>query len=305
MAGALLSGPGLSPRVRGNLGQLRSGQARGGSIPACAGEPHRAVFLLFVPGVYPRVCGGTWSSSSDKARVQGLSPRVRGNPADCSAVSGSSGSIPACAGEPEAARMSAINVMVYPRVCGGTSGSGSPAAFMAGLSPRVRGNLVGFVRRRPFIRSIPACAGEPAMRASRSTVMVVYPRVCGGTGADRMSHQSACGLSPRVRGNQNAGRGSYATPGSIPACAGEPSHSLFHGGGGQVYPRVCGGTLVSIIASAAVPGLSPRVRGNRHRRVRRGGGVGSIPACAGEPPCGAGRRPCGGVYPRVCGGTIL
>ena len=50
-------------------------------------------------------------------------------------------------------------------------------------------------------------------------------------------------------------------------------------------------------------GLSPRVRGNLVGRGHGDVGDGSIPACAGEPPCGVSRSHCGGVYPRVCGGT--
>ena len=50
---------GLSPRVRGNPGQLGDRRQRRRSIPACAGEP-----LVQRTGdqrlrVYPRVCGGT------------------------------------------------------------------------------------------------------------------------------------------------------------------------------------------------------------------------------------------------------
>ena len=51
----------------------------------------------------------------------------------------------------------------------------------AGLSPRVRGNLLvheqhGFARG-----SIPACAGEPVAVRQIAGGMEVYPRVCGGT----------------------------------------------------------------------------------------------------------------------------
>ena len=52
-------------------------------------------------------------------------------------------------------------------------------------------------------------------------------------------------------------------------------------------------------------GLSPRVRGNLLRLAGASEEARSIPACAGEPkPCS---RPMSatGVYPRVCGGTIL
>ena len=50
-------------------------------------------------------------------------------------------------------------------------------------------------------------------------------------------------------------------------------------------------------------GLSPRVRGNPHRRGRAGRPRGSIPACAGEPQSRSGGSVGSRVYPRVCGGT--
>ena len=73
----------------------------------------------------------------------------------------------------------------------------------------------------------------------------------------------------------------------------------------QVYPRVCGGTPDDDEIQANVDGLSPRMRGNRRRRLRFPPIAGSIPAYAGE-PC----RRCGyafirEVYPRVCGGTTI
>ena len=177
--------------------------------------------------------------------------------------------------------------------------------LIAGLSPRVRGNL----RRRQFpvrnARSIPACAGEPAVRAEGRRVARVYPRVCGGTGRGPREAVLTNGLSPRVRGNQGpAFTGLYIVR-SIPACAGEPPEMKLPIIQSRVYPRVCGGTESRQSPPAVPPGLSPRVRGNHHpsapRLIRRG----SIPACAGEP-----RNPRipfakASVYPRVCGGTIF
>ena len=71
----------------------------------------------------------------------------------------------------------------------------------------------------------------------------------------------------------------------------------------KVYPRVCGGTPPRPRARAAARGLSPRVRGNRHRPIAARQRARSIPACAGEPSASttAPSRP--EVYPRVCGGT--
>ena len=51
--------PGLSPRVRGNLGLAYGAAITAGSIPACAGEPAMRPVRVGKAGVYPRVCGGT------------------------------------------------------------------------------------------------------------------------------------------------------------------------------------------------------------------------------------------------------
>ena len=97
---------------------------------------------------------------------------------------------------------------VYPRVCGGTDvGPARPSS-------------------RHYLRSIPACAGEPrSIKRAEDRVRSVYPRVCGGTAST-----CAYGLS-----------------------ISEP-----------VYPRVCGGTLRTSLTRFELnqTGLSPRVRGN-------------------------------------------
>ena len=68
---------------------------------------------------------------------------------------------------------------------------------------------------------------------------------------------------------------------------------------------MCGGTLFGLRRQSRLLGLSPRVRGNRSSRNEVLDGVGSIPACAGEPGRTTGVMLIGGVYPRVCGGTDL
>ena len=132
---------GLSPRVRGNLMNLRPYQQEDGSIPACAGEPAAIRPVTYTGWVYPRVCGGTGSGSFSGLRT------VR--------------SIPACAGEPQVSALPSSLSEVYPRVCGGTSWNGTDytglgrsiprvcggtclkrwcKSVIKGLSPRVRGN---------------------------------------------------------------------------------------------------------------------------------------------------------------------
>ena len=131
----------------------------------------------------------------------------------------------------------------------------------------------------------------------------VYPRVCGGT---HLSCWRCCpgqGLSPRVRGNRGISAAIWTRGRSIPACAGEPSLRMSSPPLFPVYPRVCGGTVKQQRSPRRLSGLSPRVRGNPVNSLAHAAGVGSIPACAGEPGalCASFRN--ARVYPRVCGGT--
>ena len=91
---------GLSPRVRGNQVRIPTAPRYPRSIPACAGEPFTTRIRSPMVKVYPRVCGGTRYGIDAATAAAGLSPRVRGNLALASGLSGSTGSIPACAGEP-------------------------------------------------------------------------------------------------------------------------------------------------------------------------------------------------------------
>ena len=295
--------PGLSPRVRGNRDRGGCRFSPSGSIPACAGEPRRTCSPCPRPRVYPRVCGGTTAIRSQGIRLEGLSPRVRGNPLEVLTLRAPVGSIPACAGEPIHARVIREWEQVYPRVCGGTSETIGLLAILVGLSPRVRGNPPSPCSSRPPDGSIPACAGEPLGRALRICLPKVYPRVCGGTQLRERVRSVKQGLSPRVRGNRPEHVGPEPISGSIPACAGEPRTTRSRGTGCRVYPRVCGGTPEEAAASAYTEGLSPRVRGNLDHAPRRELPRGSIPACAGEPRISGAMIRSRRVYPRVCGGT--
>ena len=157
--------------------------------------------------------------------------------------------------------------------------------------------------RRANCRSIPACAGEPAIGVDAAVDGEVYPRVCGGTRLKSISPTPSQGLSPRVRGNRVNNSARCVDAGSIPACAGEPWRRWPCSGCWAVYPRVCGGTRRRWRLGEADAGLSPRVRGNPDEFKRHAAVFGSIPACAGEPApaCPSTSRP--RVYPRVCGGT--
>ena len=191
-------------------------------------------------------------------------------------------------------------------MCGGTGAVPASTCAATGLSPRVRGNHPPRRQLAVPVRSIPACAGEPAPNPITSTATSVYPRVCGGTRPPL----------PRriIRRRQGIG------PPALPQATRKETPPRR-----KVYPRVCGGTRASRRPTSIVIGLSPRVRGNLWRYAaatgRRVGGLSprvrgnrcqglskaprrrSIPACAGEPPRHTAATSPAQVYPRVCGGT--
>ena len=133
-----------------------------------------------------------------------------------------------------------------------------------------------------WMRSIPACTGEPAIVGPFNGQGAVYPRVYGGTGFRLAVRIVRSGLSPRVRGNQHKRDATVLGLRSIPACTGEPSPRLGLFGLLWVYPRVYGGTSGGPGGGGGLEGLSPRVRGNRTRAVHFVSLRGSIPACTGN-----------------------
>ena len=195
---------GLSPRMRGNHEPRPPRAVGGGSIPAYAGEPRRVVSSLVSLLVYPRVCGGTMAVKGFSERVQGLSPRMRGNPTAISILGDDGGSIPAYAGEPLYGIRQPPQSAVYPRVCGGTRPAARLRKSRRGLSPRMRGNQASGPFAEITQRSIPAYAGEPCWLPSWPRTTLVYPRVCGGTARLTPTARAIVGLSPRMRGNLDA-----------------------------------------------------------------------------------------------------
>ena len=233
--------------------------------------------------VYPRVCGGTPYHPGRVLR-QGRS-------------------IPAYAGEPITLVAASNLYRVYPRVCGGTRDAHGSGPFLAGLSPRMRGNHYRAHPRQPHLRSIPAYAGEPQNGRNRYRIHWVYPRVCGGTRCATTTPDGGGGLSPRMRGNRQRIFQAGHRAGSIPAYAGEPRGGRSCLRAYAVYPRVCGGTTAWSNGRVAANGLSPRMRGNPPQSASPSSSSRSIPAYAGEPTMPDDNIQPTMLYPRVCGGT--
>ena len=195
------SSAGLSPRVRGSRHHVAALLRAKGSIPACAGKPTQRVPRSDGTGVYPRVCGEAPCDGLLIGRLIGLSPRVRGSQMRALAERLKEGSIPACAGKPDAGARGAPQGRVYPRVCGEALMIRHRAVDIEGLSPRVRGSRQPMCRAPYPSRSIPACAGKPTQTCRARSVLRVYPRVCGEAFVADDGSEYGSGLSPRVRGS--------------------------------------------------------------------------------------------------------
>ena len=193
---------GPSPRVRGSPRPDNHRAPLRGSIPACAGEPSSRLPSVAIRWVHPRVCGGAIIYSTPRKAVQGPSPRVRGSPGVARNALCLVGSIPACAGEPRPPPRLPRPKRVHPRVCGGASAPSVETQSSQGPSPRVRGSRRARTARRQRSRSIPACAGEPAIRSPPPGSPPVHPRVCGGANPAFPDSLQCCGPSPRVRGSR-------------------------------------------------------------------------------------------------------
>ena len=213
---------GLSPRLRGNLLNAHHARQVRRSIPAPAGEPGVLCRFGVIGKVYPRACGGTRGRPTLVPDGEGLSPRLRGNPVGVPGDCLVRRSIPAPAGEPMASANRCSGTMVYPRACGGTVLPLDGLECPGGLSPRLRGNLLGLVLSSHSTGSIPAPAGEPVELPRRVHHRGVYPRACGGTSGAVHFGNATGGLSPRLRGNHQGQPVQDGQPGSIPAPAGEP-----------------------------------------------------------------------------------
>ena len=229
------------------------------------------------------MCGGTAFQGRFVQANQGRSPRVRGNQQVAAAFRPDPGTIPACAGEPRAARRPHQGRRDDPRVCGGTCPSISTLTLDMGRSPRVRGNRPDDSDSELARGTIPACAGEPSYVYNHSSSPWDDPRVCGGTVYEHWERQEQTGRSPRVRGNLLVNHFAIFEAGTIPACAGEPHTAPRRRRAPGDDPRVCGGTAHHPGGGGGFLGRSPRVRGNLHGNVQRCGERGTIPACAGEP----------------------
>ena len=105
--------------------------------------------------------GGTCFVAPSETKVNGASPRARGNPETWEAETVRWRRIPACAGEPSGGGAARSGEGAHPRVRGGTVRLEYWGELDGGASPRARGNPDKIEATINQGGRIPACAGEP------------------------------------------------------------------------------------------------------------------------------------------------
>ena len=177
------------------------------TIPAHAGESFYFHNRICKTWDYPRSRGGTVCMPSYTHLPSGLSPLTRGNPFCRSVNLAFQGTIPAPAGEPASAAVSAGLLGDYPRSRGGTCSVFDLIFHLTGLSPLTRGNLKMPLKGCEGIGTIPAHAGEPQNAIPNQCLSGDYPRSRGGTIISATFLTIVWGLSPLTRGNLGSARG--------------------------------------------------------------------------------------------------
>mgnify|MGYP001677537341 CR=1 FL=1 len=215
----------------------------------------------------------------------GSSPRVRGKPGQGSGRSADQRLIPACAGKTQASGGPTSSDGAHPRVCGE--------------------NGCRVLRHRTSPWLIPACAGKTCPAPTPAQPTTAHPRVCGENGFHRGWSLGVSGSSPRVRGKHDPVVDLVPRQRLIPACAGKTTRPSAPSPTSAAHPRVCGENSSSCSCHGRRPGSSPRVRGKRRCRERRGTPPRLIPACAGKTLFLHRFRWNSGAHPRVCGENPL
>ena len=192
------------------------------------------------------------------------------------------GSSPRVRGQTCVFRVSSCPCRAHPRGCGadlsvlllglshlgssprvrGRRGAARWSGAAAGLIPRVRGRLYRYYGEAGELGLIPAGAGQTRNSFLRGFVARAHPRGCGADRTADVHTASTKGSSPRVRGR---------------LMLAPPSRRA-----GRAHPRGCGADTVMRSRSSGSGGSSPRVRGRLQQTIQAGGGLGLIPAGAGQ-----------------------
>ena len=196
----VLSVDGSSPRMRGTRPRSDAEREARRFIPAHAGNTLDPARRLGSDPVHPRACGEHASTSICSMTLSGSSPRMRGTRLRQFVAEQGERFIPAHAGNTSASRSAWRAPTVHPRACGEHAIFSASGKSASGSSPRMRGTHSRAPMPKPYIRFIPAHAGNTLLRCGILPSNTVHPRACGEHWDRPRGLIGGAGSSPRMRG---------------------------------------------------------------------------------------------------------
>ena len=191
------------PRVGGeHFRRATYAQPIDGSSPRGRGTRQRCLDRIERDRVIPAWAGNTSRMSRKVNRIYGSSPRGRGTPWDMQPRRGRTRVIPAWAGNTWRDTVGSFSGAGHPRVGGEHSARCALTPWVSGSSPRGRGTPPDPGFPPPYVRVIPAWAGNTSPVRSSDLTTTGHPRVGGEHLPLKEGHLIVVqpGSSPRGRG---------------------------------------------------------------------------------------------------------
>ena len=212
----------------------------------------------------------------------GSSPHARGTRAPGHPDHPSGRFIPACAGNTRFCAVPRMPPPVHPRMRGDHGRNGNGDHRLDGSSPHARGTRCPDRLYLPYLRFIPACAGNTNGEGHPANTDTVHPRMRGEHDQWLVHGDAAIGSSPHARGTRLATQLRCACCRFIPACAGNTSREAKRWPMTPVHPRMRGEHGHEVEVKQGDSGSSPHARGTHRHAIRATGCNRFIPACAGN-----------------------
>ena len=250
---------------------------------------------------HPRACGEHSITFDSRQLAPGSSPRLRGTPFTAAAPRPAVGIIPALAGNTHPPRSWVLLSGDHPRACGEHDMYDNVRVHALGSSPRLRGTPRRLQHRRRCHGIIPALAGNTTVILQNLSADRDHPRACGEHIVECFMRKTTLGSSPRLRGTLERANGDGAHDGIIPALAGNTLRDTECRVRGGDHPRACGEHIPGLFHKRFRLGSSPRLRGTLSFPTQSLGGLGIIPALAGNTKAKDAIGSWLGDHPRACG----
>ena len=254
---------GSSPHTRGTRKTAIWASVWAGFIPAYAGNALRRPPSIRQGSVHPRIRGERRGMRNRMAHGYGSSPHTRGTQSGSLSRLPYLRFIPAYAGNASAREISNSEIRVHPRIRGERTHDDLVMALVIGSSPHTRGTQSGSLCRLPYLRFIPAYAGNASAREISNSEIRVHPRIRGERTHDDLVMALVIGSSPHTRGTQSGSLCRLPYLRFIPAYAGNAvaCETAWHTA--TVHPRIRGERLLTVRPSAKIAGSSPHTRGTQ------------------------------------------